>query len=589
MPTMTHSSERFFSALFDGAVSTSRHIVVWCKGQASRWCASVHDAAAAAQEGAAVHDVYFGCSLQNKDQALAAARSRAEAEGKKPPGLGGVRGVATSAVGIPGVWADIDVAGDGHKKKDYPPTVEVALEAVRAAVPIAPTLVVFTGGGVHIWWLFEKPWIFADEQERVRAQEIVLGIQETIRVRFSASGWKLDSTHDLARVLRVPGTWNRKKDYGEPRACEFLVEDGPRYDLSNVAEHAAPPVVAGRAPERAKQVSEMAHTLLVRPDLDGLPAPFEFAITDPKFKATWEERRKDLSDGSPSSYDFALMLWCLSRAWKEQDVVDLCEARRRRKGHGSKEARYYALSISRAKERIGMTAAEERLIEHASEVEMDGMTSSRRAEILKDLGSRLGVDVIRVERLLTDDPTWELVLADQQRVHIGPIEAVRDCRRFTNAMAKVLKREFPDATRVRWKAISGLVLAISEDVEFGEESIHGGEAATRWLRGYLSSHPPADEMETAMRDGTPGRDTNGRIFVTLSHFRRWLFMVEREDWNRTQLSRLLRGYGWERRVLSTVGSGTRTTRSFWSPPAESDVHVSRDGAAGDTACSASPI
>lgn len=574
-PEQEASVGEFFSALFMGSVAPARQIVVWCKGQPSRWCDSVPAAIRAAAVGAAAHDVYFGCSLQDPEAALSVARARAQSEGKPEPSLQGVRGVATSAVAIPGVWADIDIVAKGHKKRDLPPTIEEATALVREAIPLEPTLAVFTGGGVHLWWLFPEPWVFSSESDRLAAQALVHGAQESIRQVFIKRGFKLDSTHDLARVLRVPGTFNRKKEYGEPVPCQFIAlrAEGdalPRYTREALAEHTSETNApeAKERKERAKEIAETTNSILVRKS-ESLPPPFEFAIEDPKFKLTWDEKRKDLEDGSPSSYDFAMMLWCLARGWREQDIVDLCEARRARHKHESKEPRYYALSLSRARERVGMTAAEERLIEHAAEVEAEGLSPGKRGEVLKDLGSRLGVPILRVEKLLTDEPSWELVLTDGRRVPIGPIQNVRDCRPFTNAMAKVLGREFPDVTRQRWKAISGLVLAVAEEVDFGEESIYGGEAASLWLSRYLGAYKPSDDFGAAVEDQLPYLDELGRVYISLSHFRRWLFLSEREDWTRTKIAATFRSFGWERRhVNGSTRMGERTSRSFWSPPPE---------------------
>src|SRR5262249_15818403 len=40
--------------------------------------------------------------------------------------------------------------------------------------------------------------------------------QATLKSYAAESGWKLDSTSDLARVLRIPGTFNRKLDPAVP-------------------------------------------------------------------------------------------------------------------------------------------------------------------------------------------------------------------------------------------------------------------------------------------------------------------------------------------------------------------------------------
>jgi len=163
-------------------------------------------------------NVFVGMALQDWD--LAQARK----PGAKPENTRGWEG---SAVAIPGLWMDIDVAGDGHKEEALPPTLEEAL-ALAHSLPLPPTLVVHTGGGIHAHWLFKEPWELDEEDSHALAKQMLTRLQYTIQMAAKAKGWELDSTYDLARVLRPVGTFNCKQETPRPvTALEF--NDANRY------------------------------------------------------------------------------------------------------------------------------------------------------------------------------------------------------------------------------------------------------------------------------------------------------------------------------------------------------------------------
>src|SRR5262249_4091522 len=56
----------------------------------------------------------------------------------------------------------------------------------------------------------KESWVFEDDEDRRKAQVLVRRFQEFIRGKAAEKGWNPDNTSDLSRVLRVPGTWNRK-------------------------------------------------------------------------------------------------------------------------------------------------------------------------------------------------------------------------------------------------------------------------------------------------------------------------------------------------------------------------------------------
>jgi hypothetical protein len=118
---------------------------------------------------------------------------------------------------VPALWADVD-AKDGHNR-------ESRLEQLMA-LPHPPSILVWTGGGWHVYYLLSRP---AESPEEMDRAELVM--------RRLAAGLGSDPVHDRSRILRVPGTFNHK--YGEPRPVELeLYEPERRYELDHLQEMA---------------------------------------------------------------------------------------------------------------------------------------------------------------------------------------------------------------------------------------------------------------------------------------------------------------------------------------------------------------
>ena len=122
------------------------------------------------------------------------------------------RGTVQSVDVINHLFADLDTKDDWTQ------------ERVEALVP-APSIVLFSGGGWQAYWLLTETIKVTDEK-----REEMENLQE---------GWvKLmgsdDNAKDLARVLRVPYSFNHK--YGEPRQVAFQKLDYElEYDLDDLA------------------------------------------------------------------------------------------------------------------------------------------------------------------------------------------------------------------------------------------------------------------------------------------------------------------------------------------------------------------
>jgi putative DNA primase/helicase len=170
--------------------------------------------------------VFFGVALQDAAAALAIAR------GTRPDAsLRSVRGREDTAVALPAIWVDLDVAGEGHSSNTLPPDRDAAL-ALLDAVPCRPSIVVRTGGGFHVYWLFKEMWILDSAAERRAAKSLLQRVQNALRAEARRHGWSIDHTAELSRVLRLPGTFNHKTMQKQLTAVEELHLDR-RYEASH--------------------------------------------------------------------------------------------------------------------------------------------------------------------------------------------------------------------------------------------------------------------------------------------------------------------------------------------------------------------
>ena len=96
------------------------------------------------------------------------------------------------------------------------------MDLIREAMPTyPPTHYVTSGGGIHCYWLFAAPWFFKDEQDKLDAQMMSRGLHARIQAAAQRHGWKIDNVSDLARLLRIPGSYNMK-DPQNPRLVRIL-------------------------------------------------------------------------------------------------------------------------------------------------------------------------------------------------------------------------------------------------------------------------------------------------------------------------------------------------------------------------------
>lgn len=164
-------------------------------------------------------------------------------------------------------FAEIDFTGMGHKV--HAKTISEAEAKKRLHdFPLKPSIVVKSGGGIQIYWLGKEP-IFGDDLWRMKA------INQAVCTYLGADPQSVD----LARILRIPGTMNRK--YDPPRSCHiswwhpefaYTLDDFDFLPVGNLLKPVIPP--AGTTPGGAPTPAPPVNTVLPNtPSASSRPNP----------------------------------------------------------------------------------------------------------------------------------------------------------------------------------------------------------------------------------------------------------------------------------------------------------------------------
>jgi hypothetical protein len=123
---------------------------------------------------------------------------------------------------VSGFFADIDYGEEGHQKPSFFSSEEDALGAI-GSFPLTPTYVMHTGHG------FQCLWLFADTIEIGKdiGLEEYEAINRNIQVAIGA-----DTTPDITRLLRLPGSFN-VKDPDNPVPVMIVQENNETYSLAH--------------------------------------------------------------------------------------------------------------------------------------------------------------------------------------------------------------------------------------------------------------------------------------------------------------------------------------------------------------------
>lgn len=471
--------------------------------------------------------------------------------------------------GLSGLWADVDIADpDVHKKWNLPPSEEGAMQLV-ADTGLEPTLLVHSGHGLQVWWLFDQFWLFEEDTDRLEAATLAQSWNATLRIKAAQRDWTVDSTFDLARVMRVPGTVNMKS---EPHMPVRLLSVSTQLYLRNEFEDLCLDERAlrdmGVTPTREYVVGDLRLDPGANPPFDKFQALLE---AEPTFRASWDRRRRDFQDQSPSSYDLSLAAYTVMAGWSDQEIVDLIVSSRRKHADDLKlRYDYYSRTLAKAHEGVQREQAIEMMDEVADDLRSAKRTGDeedvreKKRAVLESISQQIGIEVIRVVKYRSTPPSYRLE-TPTGGVDLGGSADVISwtiLRAKVAAETNILIGRFKAAA---WDRLVQMIFEVCEEQDTGLESTEVGQVYL-WLSEYLIARPPVEDRQQAFITEYPYRDDDGSVMVFGSSFRRWLWLNRGERPTQRELGRMLRMYGCMPHRLNVSVDGANNTRSVWRVP-----------------------
>ena len=577
-------AEKFLRLLFPHPFVNERILLWSLKDKKSGWFQNPWTAAAQADGR---KDVYIGC-------------------GVAPAGLSEKeRCPADRIQGIGGVWLDIDHVSVHDKKKRRPPD-SASCRAYLDAVEPRPSIILHTGHGLQSWWLFEKFWLFNDDADRQAAADLLQAWQEKFRTLLARDNYDLDSTHDLARVLRIPGTFNGKDKEPTLVTAECFNGEGGvvrRYAVEAFGTLSATPLPAEKS---SKKEEKQEWALVDRGAAGGAAGVGVAAVSDDerppdwdtkrlmpwlakhltasrladigrftalmdndqKTKDTFNHERKDLKDTSLSGYDLALANAAARARWSDQEIASLLVEHRAKHDPGGAKAQridYLARQVATARASTAGEAAKEGIDEAAT----FGVADRQKA--LDDVSSRLGVKIIRVIKYMTDAPQYEIEAeftgkslngtpprVTQGKIRLPSVDGLITQSKFRSAIAAATEW-LPDGQDAEnWKKTARVLLELVEKVEVGPEATDIG-LISAWLRDYFQEVPPSDNVDDCAASRSPfNRD--GKVYFFTPQFGQWLKIKYREHRSAKEIAIMLRGVGGNSTTVAYGGEGRKRER-----------------------------
>lgn len=149
-------------------------------------------------------NLYFGVATRKED-----CGSRYEASLKLPLERRPVIGGKSDGLYLPGLWVDLDFKSH---------IGEIQAEKMIAEGPLKPSIIVYSGNGVHLYFLFKEA--------RAISEKGIPKIEALLR-RLAEYYQGDTACADVARILRLPGTRNQK--YSPPRDVILVEMNDEKY------------------------------------------------------------------------------------------------------------------------------------------------------------------------------------------------------------------------------------------------------------------------------------------------------------------------------------------------------------------------
>lgn len=200
----------------------------------------------------------------------------------------GRRGRDEDSAALPALWLDMDIAGPGHKPirtlpgrppaLPLPPDEETCRKIVDKSGLPEPTLWIHSGGGLYPYWFFTQPIKLNTPELLEHWTDVSQRFHDIAASAATDLGFHYGTgTHDMSRVLRLPGTVNRKVDGAPTQARTFdeFMGQGATYfpdqlDLPALPDHSphVPEVIRVTTPVPSSPPSSVPRSDGLKPGED---------------------------------------------------------------------------------------------------------------------------------------------------------------------------------------------------------------------------------------------------------------------------------------------------------------------------------
>ena len=467
------------------------HLLIWTvTGDMKRslWFRSI-ESAVAFVETCQPDAIYFGVGLSPKDFGLHA------------------RCKADEIVALSGLFCDIDLFCPGvHDKPGLAPSIDEALRVLPEEFP--PTIVWDTGHGIQAMWLFKERWELNSEDVRDDAAALSQRWYNYLAAKGKRLGYAVDPIHDLSRVLRLPGTTNRKIQ-ADPRLVK-VVENSERRpepsDFEKLLDLLGVPELEVRSVDERGRIEygdlRVTPGVELAPDLrQQLDALIE---NDSEFAQVWRREKRMPKDNTWSGHAQSIADRLAYAGFADQSIIDIVTLHRREHGdagkRGPKRLTWFTkYTLVKARK----SATEKQAREHRREEretkqkEVDEQEAKERALIAevsasdvdarKRLAELLELDVVRLVQIGNDlEPGYRLELADGRVGPIPSLAAVTNFKLFDRYVWRFFQTALPAKARRQWRAVSIALarLIVVEDTGLGETEVLLGDLGEYFSQAY---------------------------------------------------------------------------------------------------------
>lgn len=338
----------FLRSFYGDAISQESRFAIWTKhNRLHHWCGEIDDA----KRGIDIkRDTYFTVGVY-------------------PKGI--TKRTQDNVSGIFGVWLDIDCEKDDGTK-GYFPTDQEALRWVNSTLTGLWTYIIHSGGGLHVYLMFDEPFWIESEDDRLRARKLSKAYHAYAQSKCSHT---IDSVFDLSRVMRLPGTVNTRTK----QVCHVVDESEVEMSFSAL-EELLPQVELDEALAVATLDGEV--------EIDDLKERIALLCeSDRTFGLTWTRKRR-LADRSPSGYCMSIANYmCMAGFTDGQIIVALKLWRAAQTDAGEKPESWYLNTVGKSRATVKgdvignqLTAA---LEDEDKESHLDGISAALCKKVVR--------------------------------------------------------------------------------------------------------------------------------------------------------------------------------------------------------------